>query len=80
MQYNVDEIRILVSRSNGDKSYTQAMSTKGRPQSPLFWTHFEKVGGMFPNCESYRILALSLHFRVCVYKRHIPHFFHLMMF
>ena len=79
MQYNVDEIRILVSRSDGDKSYTQAMSTKGRPQSP-WWTHFEKVGGMFPNCESYRILALSSRFRVCVYKRHIPHFFHLMMF
>ena len=50
MQCNVDliKIRILVSRSDGDKSYTQAMSTKGRPQSPLFWTHFEKVGGMFP--------------------------------
>ena len=24
------------------------MSTKGRPQSP-WWTHFEKVDGMFPN-------------------------------
>ena len=74
MQYNVDEIRILVSRSNGDKSYTQAMSTKGRPQSP-WWTHFEKVGGMFPNCESYRILALSLHFRVCVCTNVTSHIF-----
>ena len=84
MQCNVDEIRILFP----DLTEIEVILKPCLPRAG-HRTHFEKVDGMFPNCESYRILALSSHFRVCVctnitshifstiwcFKPHKPHIF-----